>query len=452
MKQLLLVVSLTESFSALWESLASAVDAELRVAHRIEDVAGLGTSAVVLLVVAGEEHRAREAMERLRVVAPVDLAVVGASTDHRLVSSLLRGGASDYFALPADLSALHAWIDEHLRQQQAELSARSLVEEQQLEFDFSRLVGTSPALRGVLQQVSLLIPVGSATVLITGETGTGKDLIAQAIHYNSPRAHREFVEINCTALPPHLIEAELFGYEPGAFTDARRSKPGLIEIANGGTLFLDEIGDLPLDLQAKLLRVIESKRTRRVGSVTSVQLDVRIIAATHVDLAARVREGRFRQDLYYRLNVLPVHLPPLRERASDIVALAEHFARRFAEEYGFAFTPVPDEARAALLAHSWPGNVRELRNVIERAFVLGRGKIRVENLTLGLGRESPARGWAFPFPVTLAEIQAAAARAAVERCGGNKSRAAKMLGISRKGLYALLGSQEEAEPGSDSEH
>jgi transcriptional regulator with PAS, ATPase and Fis domain len=276
------------------------------------------------------------------------------------------------------------------------------------------------------------------TVLITGETGTGKELVAQALHYNGPRGAGPFVEVNCAALPASLLEAELFGYEKGAFTDARTAKPGLFEAAHGGTLFLDEVGDLAPDLQVKLLKVLEDRKIRRLGSVRTRDVDIRLVAATHVDLVAAVREGTFREDLYYRLNVIPVHLPPLRERADDVVLLARHFVRATAERHGLDAPDLLPPVASRLRAYDWPGNVRELRNAIERAVLLGDRRLSAEDLALGeLGTPAMSAG-PIPFPATLAEIERAAASAALERESGNKSAAAQLLGISRTRLYRLL--------------
>ncbi|NIP77985.1 MAG: AAA domain-containing protein, partial [Gemmatimonadetes bacterium] len=268
----------------------------------------------LLLVVAGEEGAAPERLAELAAAGAGPVAVVGAAASHRLAVQAIRAGAAEFFALPADLEGLRAWVLDRAESARADARARRLAEEERRQYDFSRLIGESDGLKEAIRVAARIIPRGSATVLLTGETGTGKELLAQAIHYNGPRAAAPFVEVNCAALPPNLLEAELFGYEKGAFTDASAAKPGLFEAAHGGTLFLDEIGELPLELQAKLLRALEDKRVRRLGSVRALDVDVRIIAATHVDLPAAIRDGRFREDLYYRLGVVPIRLPPLRER------------------------------------------------------------------------------------------------------------------------------------------
>ncbi len=282
-------------------------------------------------------------------------------------------------------------------------------------------------------------------MLLTGETGTGKELLAHAIHFNGPRGAGPLVELNCNAIPHNLLESELFGHEKGAFTDARAAKPGLFEAADGGTLFLDEIGDLPLALQGKILKALEEKEVRRVGAIRSRTVDVRIIAATHADLAAAVAAGEFREDLFYRLAVIPIHLPPLRERGEDVLLVAAHFLRTLAAQYELPVPEITPELRRALMAHPWPGNVRELRNALERALLLSDGAIRPDDLFHGRAAPVRASTGELPFPATLEQIERAAARAMLERTG-NKSAAAEALGISRSRLYRLL---EEAPGDAD---
>ncbi|HEX6134943.1 MAG TPA: sigma-54 dependent transcriptional regulator [Longimicrobiales bacterium] len=435
----LIVVQQGDSFEQLWPELAAAAAAQLTVVDAAAAAGVVPGSSACLLAVPGVEEDAPELLTALRAAGAVAVAVVGAAAEHRLAVGAMRAGASEYFALPADVGALRAWVVEQAAANRARRRAVELAEEERRSYDFSQIVGESAGMREALRIASRIIPRGSATVLITGETGTGKEVLAQAIHYNGPRAAAPFVEVNCTALPANLLEAELFGYEKGAFTDARASKPGLFEAADGGSLFLDEIGDLPLDLQAKLLRVLEQKQVRRLGSVRSVSVDVRILAATHVDLEAAVREKRFREDLFFRLNVLPIHLPPLRERGDDILVLAERFLTAFAEEYDVPVRPLEESVRQALLTHEWPGNVRELRNALERAVLLGDGRIATADLfRSGAATARPGAAGEIPFPATLAEIERAAALRMVERLNGNKSAAAEILGISRTRLYRLL--------------
>jgi DNA-binding NtrC family response regulator len=389
-----------------------------------------------LLAVGGIEEQSFERLSALRAIQTGPFAVVGSVPDHRLASALVRQGAADYFCLPQDLGALSGWLDEVGDRARAAARARALAEGERERFDFSALVGESQEVKSAIERASRIIPRGSATVLITGETGTGKELLAQAIHYNGPRADQPFMEVNCAALPESLLESELFGHEKGAFTDARTSKPGLFEAATGGSVFLDEIGDISLQVQAKLLKVLEEKRTRRLGSVRTIEVDVRVITATHVDLAQAVEQGKFRADLFYRLNVLPIHLAPLRARGEDVLLLAEHFLDRASAEYEVARPPLDAEARRTILAHAWPGNVRELKNAIERAVLLGDGAIRAPELFHA--STTPRTDGGLPFPATLREIEHAAAQEAVRRLEGNKSAAADLLGISRTRLYRLL--------------
>jgi DNA-binding NtrC family response regulator len=433
------VLSLSESFGQLWPKLVASAGATLREAT---SATGLEGCCGVLVAAGGREDEAIPLVEELRARYPMEVGVVGVEVGFRLAVTLMQAGVSGYFALPDDLGMLRSWIAERVQQADARARGSDLTASRRQLYDFSRMLGKSPKLMSALERAAKVIPSGTATVLITGETGTGKELLARAMHYNGPRAAGPFVEINCTALPENLLEAELFGYEAGAFTDAKSPKAGLMETANGGTLFLDEIGDLSLQLQGKLLRVLEEKRVRRLGSVRDQELNIRIIAATHVNLAKAVQEKRFREDLYYRLSVVPLELPGLRERGDDILVLASHFLERFCGEYGWAPVALSPDARSVLLSHSWPGNIRELRNAIERAVLLGEGSLDPGDFFLGPAAEAPPSS-ALPFPARLDRIERAAARAMMQVCGGNKSEAAKSLGISRKRLYALLGREDE---------
>jgi transcriptional regulator with PAS, ATPase and Fis domain len=277
--------------------------------------------------------------------------------------------------------------------------------------------------------------------LLAGESGVGKDLIARAIHYHSPRRERPFVKINCTALPENLMESELFGYEKGAFTGANANKPGRFEQADTGTAFLDEIGDVPAAIQVKLLRVLQEREFERLGSNKTRHIDVRIIAATNQDLRVALEQGTFREDLYYRLNVVPIDIPPLRERSADIPMLAEHFVEKLAEATGSRVESISEEAIERLLAYHWPGNVRELENVIERSLVLcsgtrlGAADIRLD--TDPRARQRTADDF-LPEGVTLDEYEQSIIREALRRAGGNKSQAARLLGLTRNALRYRL--------------
>lgn len=445
MPSFLLVLSLSDSFSELWSKLAESTGTRLRTASTMSELGVLDDACALLLAAGGAEKEVPAALDGLlRLNAPA-IGVIGVESDHRLAISMIRAGADNYFALPTDLGALRGWLTEQVDLDVGSSRSALVAAEGRVQYDFSRIIGRSPAIVDALQRASRIIPTATATVLITGETGTGKELMAKAIHYNGPRASKPLLEINCSALPENLLEAELFGYEAGAFTDARTAKPGLLEVADGGTVFLDEIGDLSPSLQGKLLRVLEDKRIRRLGSVRDQPVDVRIIAATHVDLYAATLDGSFRQDLYYRLSVLPIHLPPLRERGDDVLMIASDFLERFSNQYKIPAAPFPNDVRRALLGHSWPGNVRELRNAIERAVLMGDGQVRREYLFTDLERTGyrPQAPGIIPFPAPLESIASAAARAMTEYCGGNKSEAAKALGISRRHLYVLLKKGEE---------
>jgi DNA-binding NtrC family response regulator len=393
------------------------------------------------------ECEVSETLKALREVGAPETVVVGAETDYRIVASTLRDGASDYFALPQDLAQCRDWLCDRV-QLRREVERKAGTSTNLCDrYDFSGLIGNSPQLRLALERTARVIPCARSTVLLTGETGTGKELVARAIHANSPRAKGPFVEINCTTLPGNLLEAELFGYESGAFTDARVAKPGLLEMAKGGTLFLDEIGDLAVPLQAKLLRALEERHARRLGGTRDIDVDVRVIAATNVDLPSAILAGQFREDLYHRINVMSICLPPLRERSDDVLLLAEYFLDRFCREHNVRRPSMNAEFRRALREHTWPGNVRELRNAIERTILFGAGELSAAYL---FPEQYVAKKIGpLPFPATLAEIEVAAARAMLALHGGNKTEAAKALGTSRKHLYALLARGDGKPDGSE---
>ena len=322
------------------------------------------------------------------------------------------------------------------------------------------MIGESSGLRRALQRLDKVARSNTATVLLHGETGSGKELMARYLHDHSARAAGSFVDLNCSAIPEHLLESQLFGHEKGAFTDAKHFKKGLFDLADGGTLFLDEIGEMPMQLQSKLLRVLESRTFRRVGGQTDITVDVRVVAATHRDLPREVADGRFREDLYYRLNVVPISMPPLRERTEDLGPLADHFIRRFCGELGRPAARLHPGALEAMRGYAWPGNVRELKNVIERVVLLeAEDEIRAEHLPPEITRRAegePGGAPATPFPPgvvrPLAEIEMLAIQHALGECGGNNTRAAQLLGISRQTLrtklkeFALEDDAEEVEP------
>jgi DNA-binding NtrC family response regulator len=394
-------------------------------------------AAALLLLAGGEEHAAIELLTGAPP-ASVPRFIVGAATDHRLAAMAAQRGAADYFALPGDLDLLRRTLERIAREAAAVGQSEQFADSEQSRNGFGAIMGRSASLARVLEQARRVAAHRDLTVLIGGETGTGKELLARAIHYHGPRRREPFLEINCAAIPGNLLESELFGHERGAFTGAVAAKPGLFELAHGGTVFLDEIGHLPLELQPKLLRALESRDLRRVGGNQTRRVDVRVIAATHVDLAAAVREGRFREDLYFRLHVVRLLLPPLREREGDAELLAEAFLARFAASYGLSVPALSPEALGLLRSHAWPGNVRELRNAIERALVLSpAGTIRADELLMTAAPPFPKAG-TLPFPASLDEIVRAAVLEMLRRTGGNKSEAARRLGISRPRLQRIL--------------
>ncbi len=436
------VVKLSDSFRATIGDLAAELGAGL-VEWSPDSGEALPTGASTLLLLAGGSEST--ALDLLAALPPSQTPryVVGASPDHRLAAVALQRGARDFFALPDDLGLLRRSLEREAREARGRVAAEQFAADERRATGFESILGRSPALRRTIEQAARVAAHRDVTVLIGGETGTGKELLARALHYHSPRAAAPFVEINCAAIPVNLLESELFGHERGAFTGAVAAKPGLFELAHGGTVFLDEIGHMPLELQPKLLRALESKEIRRVGGQATRQVDVRVIGATHVDLAAAVTRGDFRQDLFYRLNVVALTLPPLRQREGDIELLAETFALRLATSYGLPVPSLSPEVRAVLREYSWPGNVRELRNAIERALVLSPpGLLRVDELKAVSPAETPAAG-TLPFPARLDAITRAAVQATLQLVNGNKSEAARRLAISRPRLQRILDGHTE---------
>jgi transcriptional regulator with PAS, ATPase and Fis domain len=337
-------------------------------------------------------------------------------------------------------------LERERRESQGRTEAAKFAEDERRLSGFDAIVGSSAPLRRTIEQGVRVAQHRDVTVLIGGETGTGKELLARALHYHSPRAAAPFVEINCAAIPANLLESELFGHEKGSFTGATAAKPGLMELAHGGTVFLDEIGNLPLELQPKLLRALEGKEIRRVGGQQTRKVDIRVIGATHVDLKAAVGRGEFREDLYYRLNVVQLVLPPLRERGDDVVILTRTFVSRLARQYGLPEPEITPEVLAALQARQWPGNVRELRNAIERALVLSPpGTLEVGEMTAERNT-TPSENGAIPFPSTLKVITRAAVTATLKLVSNNKSEAARRLEISRPRLQRILDGHSDDDP------
>lgn len=356
----------------------------------------------------------------------------------------LRGGAYDFIGKPINLEELQVAIRNGIEANRLRKEVNLFRRERAQQFSFDQIVGESTPMKEMLSVAHKVAESEVSSVLLQGESGTGKDLVAKAIHYHSSRANNPFVAINCAALPSTLIESELFGYEKGAFTDAKARKEGLFEQAEGGTIFLDEIGELELSLQAKLLRVLEEGSFRRVGGLKDLPLDVRVIAASNRDLKVESDEGRFRTDLYYRLSVIQIDIPPLRDRGDDIRILAEHYMSSFKERLRKNISSIAPEAIGAFGRYAWPGNVRELRNVIERAMILeDEDEITAKYLPRGLAGDSAIPGTRsksseqFYLPaggISLDEVELSLVRQALERSGGNQTKAAELLDISRDQL------------------
>jgi len=352
----------------------------------------------------------------------------------------MKAGASDYVLKPFSLEEMRMVVRKELDHSRLQEENRSLREALGQKYSHPNIVARSAKMQEVLATVERVAPTNS-TVLLGGESGVGKDLIARAIHEKSRRAAGPFVKINSTAIPENLLESELFGYEKGAFTGAATSKPGKFELADKGTLFLDEIGDVPAATQVKLLRVLQEREFERLGGTRTIKVDVRLLAATNRDLRAALEQGTFREDLYYRLNVVPIDIAPLRERKEDIPDLATLFLARFAKDSGRSLTGIASAAMQVLLGHYWPGNVRELQNVIERACALAAGpELRVDDIQLDVlrHRAGSANERFLPDGMTLDQWEDEMIREALKRAGGNKSQAARLLGLSRNALRYRL--------------
>jgi len=407
----------------------SGEDALDKAAHARFDVALLdlhlpGISGIDLLAQLKEQQPELEAL-MLTAHSSIESAV-----------EAMRKGAYDYLTKPFRTADLEVHIQKAFEKVQLQRREQQWIRQLSFESPRYRLIGSSPSMRKVIARIEKVAATDS-TVLVRGASGTGKELVARALHTNSPRRTRPLVTINCAALQENLLESELFGHEKGAFTGAVAAKPGLVEVAEGGTLFIDEIGEMAPGLQAKLLRVLEDGHYRRVGGTQEMNADVRVVAATNRDLAEEIKNGRFREDLFYRLNVVSIFLPPLRERQSDIPELVEHFLT--SRQIGPLRSRVDAEAMKALLAYSWPGNVRELANVLERAQILAENHIITpEDLPENIASTAPMAEEAAGDPNHLSEVERRHVRNILQQEKGNKVHAARILGISRRSLYRLI--------------
>jgi DNA-binding NtrC family response regulator len=411
-----------------------------------------------------------EVLDRIRETSKDTIVIM--ITAYGEISSAVKAikkGAFDYITKPVDIDHLILTLNRALKAKRLWLEIAHWRNKQLLRFDFDFVVGKSKPMQELMTTVENLARSNTTTVLIEGESGTGKELIANMVHRLSPRKDEPFMEINCASLPEQLLESELFGHEKGAFTDAKAQKRGLFELADGGTVFLDEVGEMSLTIQVKLLRVMERMTFKRVGGTRDIKVDLRIVSATNRDLAQTVREGSFREDLYYRLRVVPLRVPPLRERSEDIEILAKHFLSRYNATFSKDFKGLSDGALKTMLGYGWPGNVRELKNVMERAVLLFDGDvIEAEHLSLGelagsskhetiraledaISGGMPEDG--IDFDGLICDIERELIETALRRSGDNQSLAARLLGITRdklrykiKGIGLAVGAKEGGDP------
>jgi two-component system NtrC family response regulator len=382
-----------------------------------------------------------ELLTRVRQGYPdVALVIMTAHGTIRSAVKAVQEGAEDYLTKPIDVEDLERVLQRIMNKRRLVTETRILRERLDEKYSFENIIGRSPEMLEVFRLVEQVAP-SQASILITGESGTGKDLIAQAIHQRSPRRDAPFVKVSCAALPETLLESELFGHERGAFTGALARRPGRFEIAAGGTIFLDEIGDIPMGMQVKLLRFLQERQFERVGGNQTLTVDVRVIAATHRVLSTLIREGKFREDLYYRLNVIEIPMPPLRTRAHDIPLLVNFFVRRAAKANAKEISGLTDEALAGLMAYDWPGNIRELEHAIERAVILARGVEIDLSLFPSLPKATqPVRRDSGPVipGSSLEDIERHAIQRTLEAVGGSTSRAAAILKISARTIQYKL--------------
>lgn len=415
---------------------------------------------LVLLDVTKDTIALRSALSEFSSQFPdVPILAMASDADHAFAVELVKLGVSAYFIVPDEQRKIAEQVTMQYNDWVARKKKEKFVELQQEVYDFRHIIGNSPLLKGTIERAQKVIKNSTMTVLITGETGTGKELFARAIHYNGKNMNSPFVDIACSALPETLLESELFGYERGAFTDAKERKIGLFELAGNGSIFLDEIGDISLATQSKLLKVIEDRTMRRVGGVRDVPVRARIIAATSVDLEAKMRSGEFRKDLYHRLKILPLDLPPLRERKDDIPLLVENFLQSSNEAYNKKIRGLTPHALQILIEHEWEGNVRELKHSIERAVLLEENDwITEHDFEFESKKARPTRRKVIiskpeslpPKEVdtlmllvpldraSLPDVQRMFAQKVLEHVGGNKVKAAKILRISRPRLDRIL--------------
>ncbi|MHC4452196.1 MAG: sigma-54-dependent transcriptional regulator [Planctomycetota bacterium] len=382
----------------------------------------------------GDGFELMKTIQELHPEVPVILMTAYSSVQKAVEA--MRRGAFTYVNKPFDTDEMVVNVRSALETTRLRREVHALRRLQE-EDGLGAVIGESPQMREIANVLRTLAASRANTVLLLGESGTGKGLLANALHKASERKDKPFLTITCTAIPETLLESELFGHERGAFTDAKSAKPGLLEVADGGTVFLDEIGDMPLGLQAKLLSVLEDKRFKRLGGVSEIEVDIRVVAATNSDLDQLVKDGAFRLDLFYRLNTFPIQIPPLRERVEDLPMLAGFFLDRFNREFNKKIEGIDPDAMTVLQAHAWPGNVRELRNALERAMILGAGPTLARRdfaFSLGGAGDGAPAGRLLTLPedgLDMDELERDLVRQALERSGGVQSQAAQLLGMTR---------------------
>jgi two-component system response regulator AtoC len=378
-----------------------------------------------------------EVLKEMHKVNPSSLVIM--ITAHGGVANAVEAmkcGAHDYLQKPFEIEEVKLTVQKALEVADLRIRVGDHIEEQRESYSFGKMVGKSPKMLDVFEMAGKVAKTPRGNILILGDSGTGKGILAKAIHYQSAHADKPFVEMNCAAIPDTLMESELFGYRKGAFTDAKENKPGLIEKADGGTLFLDEIGDMGFNIQAKILKVIDEKKFTRLGETTEREVDIRIMAASNKDLKAMVEEGTFREDLYFRLDVIRLELPPLRERDDDVIQIAKHFIERYNKEMGRDVMSISPAAAEAMRRYDWPGNIRELRNSIERIMILeDTERIEYGMLPASIRGE---RDEAPEGPPTLEDMERDYILKVLKEEGGNISQAAKVLGISRHTIMRKL--------------
>jgi len=427
---------LTSFFSERSYAVGTANDGEQAVARLQEQDYALVITDIKLPGMSG-----LELLARLRVDWPeVGVIIMTAFSSISSAVEAMKLGAEDYIGKPFQLDELAITVEKALERRSLRREVRELRAEVRGRYNFSNIVGRSKPMQQLFEVIKRIAARRDASALIIGSTGTGKELVARAIHYNSDRKNAPFMPINCSAIPDTLLESELFGHQKGAFTGAHETRRGLIEEAQGGTVFLDEINTLSPNLQVKLLRVLQERIVRRVGGRENIPIDIRLVSASNQDLEEAVRSGEFRQDLFYRLNVVPVRLPDLRDRREDIPLLVHHFLEKFAVQHGEPMRTFSNESMRVLMTHTWPGNVRELENAVEHALTMGRGDILLpEDLPISV--TSPERDIvqeATLDDVSLAEVERRYILRVLEKMNGHQIKSARVLGIDRRTLYRRL--------------